>query len=124
MCFDLLLLQIGLHSFYINDSLYINERSINPLNPDAIAIEIKNPQLWWPHNLGQPNLYNIKVVAKEGQKIVDSISSKFGLRTVELVNESDEKGATFYFKVNGVPVFAKGANYIPQHSFQNKSFQM
>lgn len=103
------------YEVYINDEL----QSISS-EKSEIPVQIKNPKLWWTHNLGEPYLYDIKVVVKKGGTILDSISVKKGLRTIELITDKDEKGKQFYFKLNGKPIYSKGANYIPQHSFQDK----
>ena len=81
---------------------------------------IEEPQLWYPAGYGAQPLYQVEFILKNGEEILDAKSYQLGLRTIELKQEADEWGKSFTFVVNGIPVFAKGSNWIPADSFPTR----
>ncbi len=84
----------------------------------VLPIIIDIPQLWWPNEMGEQPLYDFEVVLKKDNRVLDSKKFKSGIRTFEMVDEPDSIGRAFYFKVNGMPMYAKGANYVPEEMIE------
>jgi beta-mannosidase len=81
---------------------------------------VENPRLWWTHDLGEPALYDLRVSLREDRAHVVHHQSRVGIRTLELEQSPDpaERGTRFFrFVLNGVGIFARGANWIPADSF-------
>jgi len=81
---------------------------------------VADPQLWWTHDLGRPALYTLRVALHDREGIGDSHETRVGIRTIALDLSADpgEPGTNFFrFVLNGVPVFARGACWIPASSF-------
>lgn len=103
----------------------------------VIKVSKSNTELWWPNGFGKQPLYHLRVDWKgitnelrrkrrqfyETQKII-----KIGFRTIELIQEPAEMGLSFYFRVNKIPIFMKGSNWIPsnilpEHSVDRKKIK-
>ena len=84
-----------------------------------VEIAIARPQLWWPAGMGGQPLYTIQVdLLDDGGKVLDSSTKRIGLRTLRTVQQTSD--APLHFVVNGVPFFAKGANWIPADCFATR----
>jgi Beta-galactosidase/beta-glucuronidase len=105
------------------DSLNLLTEVIN-LNPGVNTMNLlghfSNPQLWWTNGLGAQKLYKYQITIKDDSGHQDVYSTEIGIRSVEVVREKDSLGTSMFVRLNGVPVFMKGANYIPQDNFQNR----
>ena len=114
-------------NYQINFSLKINKnngqseilfRQLKMVhNRNTVELEVQDAALWWPRGYGQPVLHDlqIKLLDENGQEI-DTAEKKVGIRKSELVI-SENGRPVFYFKINDQPVFVRGANWIPAHSF-------
>ncbi|MEV6981099.1 glycoside hydrolase family 2 protein [Sphaerisporangium sp. NPDC051017] len=77
-------------------------------------LRIADAELWWSHDLGEPSLYDVTVVLVAGGVEVDALSDRVGIRRIELDRSDDpEGGRRFGFVLNGVPIFARGAAWLP-----------
>ncbi|MGN0432229.1 MAG: glycosyl hydrolase 2 galactose-binding domain-containing protein [Lachnospiraceae bacterium] len=79
-------------------------------------VTIENPLLWWPNGYGTQPLYTVKVelVSKENGEVLDIWEKRIGLRTMTVNTGTDEWGEKFAHQVNGLDIFAMGADYIPE----------
>lgn len=84
------------------------------------SLTVPQPQLWWPLGMGEHPLYTLRIELSLGEKLLSYTEQRIGIRTVEWDTSPDDNGAAFYVRVNGLPVFAKGANWIPADAIPSR----
>jgi len=98
----------------------------HPINAEPLSqnIPVEKPQLWWCNGLGEQPLYDLAVEILENENAatpLDHWERKIGLRTIRLDTGPDRWGKNFCFYINDVPIFAKGADWIPSDSFVTRT---
>ncbi|MFI2644009.1 glycoside hydrolase family 2 protein [Streptomyces sp. NPDC018610] len=92
----------------------------------VLVLEVPDPDLWWPRGYGEQPLYDLEVTlvdrgsSNDAERSLDSWSRRIGFRTVEIDRSPDGHGTGFTFVVNGVPIFARGVNWIPDDVFPSR----
>ncbi len=87
----------------------------------AVELAVENPKLWWVNGMGEQPLYRVEVRLNSAAGItLDQQQKRIGLRTLVLDRHADEWGESFQFVINGIPFFAKGANWIPADVFASR----
>ncbi|MFH1613685.1 MAG: glycoside hydrolase family 2 protein [Planctomycetota bacterium] len=90
-------------------------------NNGSAVFHIKNPLLWWPRTHGRPDLYSLEAeLLCEGDPI-DMCTQQFGIRTIRVDQSEDKFGRAFRFEINGMPIFIKGANWVPSTIFADSN---
>lgn len=106
-------------------SIYYPDNTEKNFNPDdtekEFTVQILNPLLWWPNGYGKQPLYLVKVILKAADKtVLDIWERRIGLRTMTVNTDADEWGNCFAHEINGVKIFAMGADYIPEDNILSR----
>lgn len=93
----------------------VDEQSLWCIDGEA-EFTIDDPKLWWVRGYGDQPLYELTVTLYQGERVLDTVTKKIGLRTLTVSTAADKVGREFCFTCNGVKIFAMGADHIPEDS--------
>ncbi|KAJ4108671.1 hypothetical protein NW768_012148 [Fusarium equiseti] len=96
------------------DILRVTQEAENGTNVSEFKLE--NPNLWYPAGYGEQCLYSIAINASYQGTALNTWETKTGFRKSHLVQERDNHGQSFYFRINNIDVFCGGSCWIPAHS--------
>lgn len=94
-------------------------RQVIPLGTTG-KIEIAGPKLWWPNGFGGQPLYTVRLSLEKDGRVIDTRSERIGLRTMTIDRHKDEWGESFAHQINGISIFAMGADYIPEDNILSR----
>ena len=96
-------------------------RTLAPDETSAVLdVAVSDVDLWWPRGYGKQPLYPVTVTLSGDNGELATWTNQVGFRTIQLDTSADERGSAFTFSVNGVPVFARGTNWIPDDAFPSR----
>nr|WP_234709574.1 sugar-binding domain-containing protein [Mycolicibacterium cosmeticum] len=88
-------------------------------------LTVEHPDLWWPYTMGDPSLYDLKLDFRQYNRVIDTSTQRFGIRTITQHRDTDEQfpelgsGGSFYLTVNGRDYLIRGAVYTPDLLFDD-----
>ncbi|KAI2629953.1 glycoside hydrolase [Hypoxylon sp. NC1633] len=97
-----------------------NQCEVDPSGLTVVRFTLQDPYLWNPRGYGDQHRYLVRVELLEGGISAHVVTKKIGFRNAELIREDDDLGKSFYFRINGVDVFAGGSCWIPANMFPPK----
>lgn len=106
---------------YDPEGVLIAEKSSAGGEKNWDRIIVGNPQKWWPNGYGSQPLYTAEVILEDGRgEVLDRFCRRIGLRTMTVNTDKDDWGECFAHEVNGVKIFAMGADYIPEDNLLSR----